>query len=152
MLQQGAAFPEFSLPDQTGTIHSLDSLKGSKAVIYFYPKDDTTGCTQEACEFRDSLSDFEGVKVIGVSPDSVKSHKKFETKWSLNFPLLADEEHTLLEACGLWVEKSMYGKKYMGVERTTVVIDEEGKILKVWNKVKPAGHAGDVLEFILSLE
>lgn len=152
MLQTGAIFPEFALPDQTGATHTLESIKGSKTVIYFYPKDDTTGCTQEACEFRDSISDFEGVKIFGVSPDSVKSHKKFETKWSLNFPLLSDEEHTLLEACGLWVEKSMYGKKYMGVERTTVVLDEEGRILKVWNKVKPAGHAADVLEFIISLD
>lgn len=152
MLQEGALFPDFTLPDQAGTIHTLEALKGSKTVIYFYPKDDTTGCTQEACEFRDSMADFDGIKVIGVSPDSVKSHKKFETKWSLNFPLLSDEEHTLLEACGLWVEKSMYGKKYMGVERTTVLLDEEGKVLKIWKKVKPAGHAAEVLEFVVGLD
>lgn len=145
MIQQGQPFPEFSLPDQTGAVHTLDSFKGSKTIVYFYPKDDTSGCTTEACEFRDTLPRFEGAKVVGVSPDSPKSHAKFAAKYQLEFTLLADEEQTLLEAVGVWVEKSMYGKKYMGVERTTVLLDESGIVIKVWNKVKPAGHAAEVL-------
>lgn len=146
MIQSGDQFPDFSLADQDGQFHTLDSVKGSKTVIFFYPKDDTTGCTQEACEFRDGLPSFEGVRVIGVSPDPVKSHRKFATKHDLPYTLLADPEQTLLQAVGVWVEKSMYGKKYMGVERTTVLLDEEGKVLKVWNKVKPARHAEEVLQ------
>lgn len=146
MVQTGDIFPDFSLSDQEGQIHTLASLKGSKAVIFFYPKDDTSGCTQEACEFRDALPQFDGVRVIGVSPDPVKSHLKFAAKHSLPYTLLADPEQSLLQAVGVWVEKSMYGKKYMGVERTTVLLDEDGKVVKVWNKVKPAGHAAEVLQ------
>lgn len=145
MIQQGQSFPEFSLSDQDGKVHTLESIKGSKTILYFYPKDDTSGCTTEACEFRDSIPAFEGAKVFGISPDSVKSHAKFAAKYGLNFPLLADEDHALLEAAGVWVEKSMYGKKYMGVERTTVLLDEAGSVVRVWNKVKPAGHAAEVL-------
>lgn len=145
MIQPGDLFPDFCLPDQDGQVHSLESLKGSKTVIFFYPKDDTTGCTQEACEFRDSLPYFEGARVIGVSPDPVKSHKKFAAKHALPYTLLSDPEHILLQAVGVWVEKSMYGKKYMGVERTTVLLDEVGKVDKVWKKVKVAGHAEEVL-------
>jgi thioredoxin-dependent peroxiredoxin len=145
MIEPGQPFPEFSLPDQTGAVHTLDSIKGSKTIVYFYPKDDTSGCTTEACEFRDSISAFEGAKVIGVSPDGVKSHAKFAAKYQLNFPLLADESHSLLETLGIWVEKSMYGKKYMGVERTTLLLDESAKVMHVWSKVKPAGHAAEVL-------
>lgn len=145
MIEEGAQFPDFSLADQDGNVHTLDSLKGSKTLIYFYPKDDTTGCTKEACEFRDSLPQFEGVKVIGVSPDPVKSHRKFVDKYDLNFPLLADENKELVESLGIWVEKSMYGRKYMGVLRSTYLLDEDGKIAKIWSNVKPEGHAAEVL-------
>jgi len=145
MIEEGSQFPTFSLPDQNGKIVSLADLKGQKAVIYFYPKDDTSGCTAEACEFRDSVPAIPGAKVIGVSPDDTKSHRKFADKYNLNFTLLADTDRSLCEALGLWVEKSMYGKKYMGVERTTYVLDEAGAIVKVFRKVKPQGHAAEVL-------
>lgn len=145
MIQEGQPFPDFALPDQDGNTVTLADLKGSKAVIYLYPKDDTSGCTAEACSFRDALPTFEGVRVLGLSPDPVKSHKKFADKYNLNFTLLADTEKTLIEALGAWVEKSMYGKKYMGVERSTFLIDEDSKIIKVWPKVKPAEHASEVL-------
>ena len=145
MIETGSPFPNFSLSDQDGKSWTLDDFKGQKVVVYFYPKDDTSGCTVEACEFRDALPNIPGVKVIGVSPDGIKSHKKFVDKFSLNFTLLADPEHTLCEATGVWVEKSMYGKKYMGVERTTFVLDEAGVIVKTFNKVKPQGHAAQVL-------
>lgn len=145
MLEAGQSFPDFSLTDQNGETVTLDSLKGSKTIVYFYPKDDTPGCTVEACEFRDNLPKFKGAKVIGVSPDSAKSHTKFIGKFSLNFPLLADTDKSLCEACGVWVEKSMYGKKYMGVDRTTFLLDENGIVEKVWSKVKPQGHAEEVL-------
>jgi peroxiredoxin Q/BCP len=146
MVETGSRFPDFSLQDQDGNVHTLDSLSGSPTVVYFYPKDDTTGCTQEACEFRDLLPTFAGVKVVGVSPDSAASHRKFAAKHSLPFPLLADEDQALAKACGVWVEKSMYGKKYMGVERTTFLLDAEGMVVNVWRKVKPAGHAREVLD------
>ncbi|HEY3781050.1 MAG TPA: thioredoxin-dependent thiol peroxidase [Fimbriimonadaceae bacterium] len=145
MIEEGDQFPDFSLQDQAGVTHSLNDLKGAKSVIYFYPKDDTPGCTVEACNFRDNLPKFEGVKVFGVSPDDAKSHKKFETKFNLNFPLLADTDKSLTEKLGLWVEKSMYGKKYMGVDRTTYLLDANGKIEKIWRKVKVDGHADEVL-------
>lgn len=145
MLEAGQSFPDFSLTDQNGETVTLESLKGSKTIVYFYPKDDTPGCTVEACEFRDNLPKFKGAKVIGVSPDSAKSHTKFIGKFSLNFPLLADTDKALCEACGVWVEKSMYGKKYMGVDRTTFLLDENGIVEKVWSKVKPQGHAKEVL-------
>lgn len=145
MLEAGQSFPDFSLTDQNGETVTLDSLKGSKTIVYFYPKDDTPGCTVEACEFRDNLPKFRGAKVIGVSPDSAKSHTKFIGKFNLNFTLLADTDKALCEACGVWVEKSMYGKKYMGVERTTFLLDENGIVEKVWSKVKPQGHAEEVL-------
>lgn len=145
MIEEGAKFPTFALPDQDGNLVTDESLRGSKVVVYFYPKDDTSGCTKEACGFRDEMPRFEGVRVIGVSPDSVASHRKFADKHGLNFTLLADVEHTLAEAAGVWVEKSMYGKKYMGIERTTFLLDEEGRVLKVWRKVKPEGHAAEVL-------
>lgn len=145
MLNVGDHFPSFNLPDQEGTLHSNTHYSGKPYVIYFYPKDDTSGCTTEACEFNNASKDFGDVPVIGVSPDSVKSHKKFVGKFNLGFTLLADEEKSLIQACGLWVEKSMYGKKYMGVERTTYLVDGEGKIAEIWSKVKPAGHADAVL-------
>ena len=145
MIEEGKMFPEFSLPDQNGELHTRASMKGSPTILYFYPKDDTSGCTTESCEFRDLMPKFEGAKVFGVSPDGAKSHLKFIKKYDLNFPLLSDEEKTLLEKLGIWVEKSMYGRKYMGVQRTTVLLDSDGKVVKVWEKVSPAGHAAEVL-------
>jgi peroxiredoxin Q/BCP len=145
MPEPGQSFPEFSLPDQDGNVHSRDSIRGSATVVYFYPKDDTSGCTLEACEFRDLLPSFSGAKVLGVSPDSVASHRKFAEKHGLPFPLLADEDHALSEACGVWVEKSMYGRKYMGVERTTFLLDADARVVQVWRKVKPSGHAREVM-------
>jgi len=145
MIEPGQPFPRFTLEDQDGNTVTSDGLRGAPVIYYFYPKDDTSGCTQEACEFRDGLPKFTGAKVFGVSPDPVKSHKKFADKYGLTFPLLADPEKTLLAAVGVWVEKSMYGRKYMGVERTTVLVDADGIVKKVWNKVKVPGHAAEVL-------
>lgn len=149
VLKEGDRFPDFELADQDGKVVSSASLRGQRVVLYFYPKDDTSGCTAEACEFRDTMPKFKGlngqdVRILGVSPDSSKSHRKFIDKYGLNFTLLADLDHKLAEACGLWVEKTLYGRKYMGVERTTYLLDSEGKIEKIWNKVKPQGHAEEV--------
>jgi len=143
----GAKAPAFSAPDQSGKIVSLADFKGKKVVLYFYPKDDTPGCTTEACSFRDEHSAFlkKGAVVFGVSPDSAKSHTKFIEKFSLPFPLLADEDKTIANDYGVWVEKSMYGKKYMGVERSTFVIGPDGKLIAVYRKVKPAEHTAEVL-------
>ena len=145
-MNPGDAFPDFSLPDQDGNTVTLADLKGKPFVIYFYPKDLTSGCTTEACEFNEQLKDFGDTRIIGVSPDPVKMHRKFVDKHDLQFTLLADEDKALLEPLGLWVEKSMYGKKYMGVARTTILVDAKGKIQQVWEKVKPKGHAAAVLE------
>jgi peroxiredoxin Q/BCP len=150
MIEEGNLFPDFSLPDQDGKTVTLDSLKGSKAVIYFYPKDDTPGCTVEACDFRDAVPKISGARILGVSPDDTKSHRKFVDKFGLNFTLLADADHAMAEALGIWVEKSMYGKKYMGIERTTYVLDESGVITKIYRKVKPEGHAEEVLSALAS--
>jgi thioredoxin-dependent peroxiredoxin len=144
MLIDGSPFPPFSLLNQEGETFTNADLSGKISVVYFYPKDDTSGCTTEACEFQERLPSISGANVIGVSPDDVKSHRKFATKYNLTFPLLADTEKVLCEACGVWVEKSMYGKKYMGVERTTFVLNAEGIITHVFNKVKPAGHAAEI--------
>jgi len=140
-MTEGQRFPDFSLVNQDDRAVTLNDLLGSPTVVFFYPKDDTSGCTIEACEFRDALPQFTGAKVVGVSPDSAKSHTKFRAKFDLNYDLLADTEQTLCNACGVWVEKSMYGKKYMGVERTTFLLDSNGEILRIWRKVKPEGHA-----------
>jgi thioredoxin-dependent peroxiredoxin len=147
VLKEGKAAPVFKLPDADGTMVSLRDFKGKKVVLYFYPKDDTPGCTKEACSFRDGIAEIKKKKavVLGVSPDSVKSHGKFRDKFGLNFPLLADEDKTVVEAYGVWKEKSMYGRTYMGVERTTVIVDENGKIAKVFPKVKVDGHLDEVL-------
>jgi len=144
----GKKAPAFSAPDQTGKITSLADFAGETVILYFYPKDDTPGCTAEACSFRDShdLLVERGVNVLGVSPDDVKSHAKFAEKFNLPFPLLADEGHKIAEAYGVWVEKSMYGRKYMGVERSTFVIDGAAKIAAIHRKVKPAEHVGDLLK------
>lgn len=145
MLDVNQPFPEFELADQNGLARTKASLLGSPTVVFFYPKDDTSGCTVEACGFRDALPQFVGAKVVGVSPDGVKSHAKFATKFSLPYTLLADTEKALCEAVGVWVEKSMYGRKYMGVERTTFLLDAGGVVRRVWRKVKPDGHAEEVL-------
>jgi peroxiredoxin Q/BCP len=150
MLQVGDAVPEFSLEsDSAGTI-SAKALRGKRYVIFFYPKDNTPGCTKEACSFRDHLPTFKdlGVPVFGASADDAKAHGKFATKYELNFPLLIDPEKQLLEAFGVWVEKSMYGRTYFGVQRATYVIDAKGKVEHLWPKVKPEGHAAQVLEYL----
>jgi len=150
MLETGKKAPEFTLPDGNGNEVSLSDFKGKKVVLYFYPKDNTSGCTQEACDFRDTFPEFGKVNavILGMSPDPVKSHKKFSDKFELPFTLLSDENKEVLEAYGVWKEKSMYGRKYMGVERTTVVIDEDGIILHVFPKVKVNGHVDEVLKVI----
>jgi thioredoxin-dependent peroxiredoxin len=147
MLTEGDKAPSFSLKDQNGKTVKLTDFKGQPVVLYFYPKDDTPGCTTEACGFRDEHAKLvkAGAVVLGVSPDDEKKHTKFIAKYSLNFSLLADTEHTLAEKFGAWGEKKMYGKSYMGILRSTFLIDAAGKIAKVWPKVKPEGHAADVL-------
>jgi peroxiredoxin Q/BCP len=146
-LTPGIKAPPFSLPATDGRTVSLESLSGRKVVLYFYPKDDTSGCTLEAQNFQALRESFAaaGTEVIGISPDSLQSHDKFRAKYGLTFPLASDEETAMLDAYGVWVEKSMYGRKYMGVERTTVLIDREGTIARIWNKVKVPGHAEEVL-------
>ncbi len=147
-LDVGDTVPEFTLPTDGGGTLSSDEIAGKTVVLYFYPKDNTSGCTKQAQAFRDALDDFTaaGTIVIGVSPDGVASHDKFKAKQDLNFTLIADEDKTLCEAFGVWKEKSMYGKKYMGVERSTFLIDGKGTIQRAWRKVKVPGHADDVLE------
>jgi peroxiredoxin Q/BCP len=138
--------PDFTLDTDAGAPLTLSSLRGRAVVLYFYPKDDTSGCTTEACEFRDLFPRFStaGATVLGVSPDPVRSHAKFKAKYQLPFTLLADPDHQVAEAYGVWQEKQMYGRKYMGVERTTFVIDRDGRVARVFEKVKPAGHAEEV--------
>ena len=129
--------------------YSLNNFRGQKIILYFYPKDNTSGCTQEACDFRDNINRLTSfATVIGVSPDSIKSHLKFKEKQSLNFILLSDPEHKLAEAFNVWVEKSMYGRKYMGIERSTFVLDENLNIIKEWRKVKVKGHVDEVIEYL----
>ena len=129
--------------------YSLNDFKGQKIILYFYPKDNTSGCTQEACDFRDNINRLTSfATVIGVSPDSIKSHLKFKEKQSLNFILLSDPEHKLAEAFNVWVEKSMYGRKYMGIERSTFVLDENLNIIKEWRKVKVKGHVDEVIDYL----
>lgn len=147
MVQLGKKAPDFKLPtDGDGTI-ALKDLKGQKVVLYFYPKDDTPGCTKEACGFRDALPDFSKVDavVIGVSKDSVAKHDKFKAKYELPFTLAADEDGKVCEAYGTWIEKSMYGRKYMGIDRATFLIDEKGVLRGEWRKVKVKGHVEEVL-------
>ena len=129
--------------------YSLNDFKGQKIILYFYPKDNTSGCTQEACDFRDNINRLTSfATVIGVSPDSIKSHLKFKEKQSLNFVLLSDPEHKLAEAFNVWTEKSMYGRKYMGIERSTFVLDENSNIIKEWRKVKVKGHVDEVIDYL----
>ena len=153
-LEEGKPAPDFSLPSTEGKDVSLSQFIGKKnVVLYFYPKDDTPGCTKEACDFRDSIKKFatSDTVIFGVSADSIKSHDKFRQKYNLPFPLLSDEGKEVIKKYGVWAEKSMYGKKYMGIERTTVVIDKQGKVRRVFPKVKVDGHSGEVLETLKSL-
>ncbi len=154
MIKEGNKAPVFSSPDQDGKKVSLSDLRGKNIVLYFYPKDNTSGCTKEACQFRDAFPKFKGANalIIGVSPDSVESHKKFEKKYELPFTLLSDEKKSVLEKYEVWKEKSMYGRKYMGVERTTFIIDKEGKIRNIFNKVKVSDHEKQVLQALKELE
>jgi thioredoxin-dependent peroxiredoxin len=153
-LKVGDMAPDFTLTTDGGGSISLKELKGKTVVLYFYPRDDTPGCTAEACAFRDSLPDFSKVKaeVVGISRDSVGSHDKFKRKFKLPFPLASDEDGKVTEAYGVWVEKSMYGKKYMGIERATFLIDGKGVILDIWRKVKVDGHTDEVLKAAKALK
>ena len=146
-IESGVPAPDFELPDETGTIRRLSDFHGKPVVLYFYPKDDTPGCTTEACNFRDDYSAYKkaGVEILGVSPDSVKSHTKFKQKFGLPFPLLADEDHKVCELYDVWALKKKMGREYMGVLRTTFLIDAEGKIASVFENVKPAEHSAEVL-------
>jgi peroxiredoxin Q/BCP len=149
-VQEGAPAPAISLDTDTGEHFDLSSLQGKNVVLYFYPKADTPGCTTESCEFRDTSKKFSAANtvIVGVSPDASKAQAKFKNKFDLPFTLLADTEHKAAEAYGVWKEKSMYGKKYMGIDRTTFVIDPQGKIKKIFPKVKVEGHAEEVLAAI----
>jgi len=148
MIKEGSTAPAFKTTDAKGETVSLKDLRGQKVVLYFYPKDDTPGCTKEACSFRDAFSQFKkkGIAVLGVSPDKEASHQKFITKYKLPFTLLADTDKSIAEAYGVWGEKKFMGRTYMGVHRTTFLIDEKGKIKKIFEKVKPEDHANEVLE------
>jgi thioredoxin-dependent peroxiredoxin len=151
--RQGDPAPDFELPNDHGHVVKLKSFEGKLLVLYFYPKDDTSGCTKEAMDFNRLAHEFAraGAAVVGVSPDPVASHAKFKTKHALEFGLLSDETKGMLEAYGVWTEKSMYGRKYMGVERTTFLIGRDGKIIEIWNRVKVPGHAEAVLERVRAL-
>ncbi|KXK53688.1 MAG: thioredoxin-dependent thiol peroxidase [Chlorobi bacterium] len=148
MLNVGDLAPDFTAQDQDGITHRLKQYRGRTVVLYFYPKDLTSGCTTQACDFRDNLNRLaaQDVVLLGASPDTVKSHRKFADKESLNFPLLADPEKEIVNRYQVWVEKSMYGRKYMGVERTTFIIDKRGKIKHIFPKVKVNGHVQEVLD------
>lgn len=150
MLETGIKAPSFTLPDQEGNKVSLSDFKGKKVVLYFYPKDNTPGCTTEACSFRDNLARVtsRGAAVVGISADSVQSHMKFRTKYDLPFPLLSDEKKEVLDAYDVWKKKSLYGRSFMGIVRTTYVIDEKGIIRHVFPKVKVRGHVDEVLEVL----
>lgn len=147
-LNIGDKAPDFNLKDQSGNDVSLDSLKGKRVILYFYPKDDTPGCTVEACNFRDDFSLYtdRDTVILGVSPDGEQSHQKFIKKFDLPFSLLCDEDHSVAEKYGAWGEKNMYGRKYMGIIRTTVQIDQDGTIEKIYEKVKPKNHSKEILE------
>jgi peroxiredoxin Q/BCP len=153
VLEAGAAAPDFTLPDQDGEQVSLASLKGETVVLYFFPRADTPGCTTQACGVRDRGGEYKaaGARVIGVSPDSVEAEKKFAAKFDLDFTLLADADHAVADSYGAWVEKSMYGKKYMGVQRATFIIGPDGKIAKVFPKVSPKQHDDLVLKALAEL-
>ncbi len=149
----GGPAPDFTLPRDGGGELTLSSLQGKTVVLYFYPKDDTSGCTREACDFRDAYARFTeiGAEIVGISRDSVRRHDRFKAKHNLPFPLVSDETGAVCEAYGVWVEKSMYGRKYMGIERSTFLIDETGRIRRIWRKVKVRGHVDEVLDAVASL-
>jgi peroxiredoxin Q/BCP len=153
MLQDGDTAPDFELPTDTGENLKLSKLKGRAVVLYFYPKDDTEGCTAEAKDFTAMASKFRaaGAEIVGVSPDSAERHKKFRKKHDLDVHLAADEDKSVIEAYGVWAEKSMYGRKFMGVERSTFLIDKKGRIARSWRKVRVPGHAAEVLAAVKSL-
>ena len=153
MVNEGDQLPKFALKADDGTVVTRDSLAGKNVVLYFYPKDDTSGCTREACDFRDALPRFGKIDavVIGVSPDSLESHRKFKKKYQLPYLLLSDPDHELANAFGVWKEKSMYGRKYMGIERTTAIIDRKGRIARIFSKVKVPGHVSEVEETVREL-
>ncbi len=153
MLSSGDLAPDFVLPSDEGRPVRLSDFRGKRVVLYFYPKDDTPGCTTQACDLRDHLGVLQelGAVVLGVSPDPVASHGKFRQKYGLNFPLLSDEEHRVAETYGVWKEKNLYGKKTWGIERSTFLIDEEGRIREVWRKVNPKGHAERVREALANM-
>jgi len=154
MVEEGKKAPAITLNDQDGKKVSLNDFKGKNIILYFYPKDNTSGCTLEACNFRDDFPKLGNMKaiILGVSPDSVESHKKFAEKYNLPFRLLSDEKKSVLKEYGVWKEKSMYGRKYMGVERSTFVIDETGKIRKIFRKVKVADHNKEIMEVLKELK
>ena len=154
MIQEGKDAPAFSMPDQEGNIHNLSDYKGKWVILYFYPKDMTPGCTVEACNFRDDFPAFGNLDaiILGVSKDSIARHKKFAGKYELPFTLLSDENSTVCEDYGVWQEKSMYGKKYMGINRSTFLIDPEGKIARVYPKVKVKEHASELLQALEELK
>jgi len=153
-IEEGAKAPAFTLKADDGSKVKMSELKGQPVVIYFYPKDDTPGCTKEACAFRDRSGELTklGATVFGVSPDSVESHVKFKQKYKLNFPLLADEDHEVAEKFGAWREKNMYGKKSMGIQRSTFLLDATGKVAKVWKKVSVDGHDQQVIDALKELQ
>ncbi|MFZ3070092.1 MAG: thioredoxin-dependent thiol peroxidase [Anaerolineaceae bacterium] len=152
-LKIGGAAPDFELEDQFSESHKLSSYRGKKVILYFYPKDNTPGCTTEACSFRDNFFAFKkhGIVILGVSADSADSHAKFQQKYSLPFTLLADTDHKVCETYGVWQLKKMMGKEYYGIVRTTFILDEEGKIVQIYEKVKPENHVQEILE-LLKLE
>ncbi|MDQ5949187.1 MAG: thioredoxin-dependent peroxiredoxin [Patescibacteria group bacterium] len=152
MLKLNSKAPVFSLPDQKGKVHKLSDYLGQYVLLYFYPKDDTTGCTKEACAIRDGFPDFKKLKckVFGISVDSVESHKNFAKKYDLPFTLLSDEKKKVVERYGVWQEKSMYGRKYMGTLRDSYLVDPKGKIVKIYEKVNPVDHADEVLSDLKS--
>jgi thioredoxin-dependent peroxiredoxin len=152
-IEEGEAAPDFTLSDDRGAKVKLSACRGTPVVLYFYPKDDTPGCTREACAFRDRKAEIAkaGVKILGISPDTVESHAEFRDKFTLNFPLLADIGHKVAERYGAWREKNMYGKKTMGIQRSTFLIDRDGQVAKTWKSVQVDGHDGKVLEAVAAL-
>ena len=154
MLAEGDPAPDFALTSDSGNTVTLASLRGKTVLLYFYPRDDTPGCTKQACGIRDAWDEFEkrGAVVLGVSPDSETSHVKFKQKFGLPFTLLADPDHATAEAYGVWVEKNMYGRKYMGMERSSFLVDATGTIARAWRKVKPEAHAAEVLKAAQALQ
>jgi thioredoxin-dependent peroxiredoxin len=153
-LKNGDQAPDFLLPDQAGKNHQLKDYSGKWLVVYFYPKDDTLGCTKEACNFRDSIGDYQkqGISIIGISKDSVESHQKFQSKYQLNFPILSDIDHKIIETYGVWGSKKFLGKEFLGTKRKTVIVDPNGKVRKIYDNVDPKIHAAEILKDISDLQ